>query len=932
MKTTRRSGGWAMVILWISGLVLPALAGYPWLFCPFPKAGLGLHAAGLAAAILLTWRPLNERISRRPWPALGLLLGVLGIVLGAAFQILHHPSIQELPLFGKAFGGIASPGWILAGLAGLFWWIALLLKAPAPACPKWIAGLIFPLLATAALAGFLSGLRFLVTTSGYSVAYENLLQAGVSGWTVFLMAGLGLLNLYLFSHWALQSMRVYSLELPARVLWFAAVSLFLLIPAPSGWTGLSPVPAALLGFSYLLLFDLFLDYRNSGLAWALVWALFFAGLSATMIARYRQEKDLLVLQDRAQTALSEGLPQEKSPTNRMYVYYLEQKWKEGAWNMVWIEQGRRVQVVGAPDVRLAKRFDQGASLPGRAYSFLSKKKIQGNRVISSRINKERVSVWVGDPRGAWVYADQKRPGIMPVLALFSLFFIGLLVLTAFLAWANRRWNFLPSPTTLPFQWGPRFRNRLQRAVLAVVLVPIVLFTLISIPYFRLSAIQDQENRIIQRANDARQTATQAIRLWKERGDAPRDSALTILLNRLSGYYDLDFDLYDTEKGLLRASSHLALYEKGLKSKQIPPEVLKALTKENRPFLFQKEWMPSMEYQVLYLPFSSQETDTSLILGVPFQSAEDLVSPALQDFFGSILMVSVFLLLITGSAAMLLANQLTAPLLQISEYLRTLKIGDNQYLPTPGRDDEIGELVAAYNAAVQQVEVSAEQLRLTEREKAWREMAKQVAHEIKNPLTPMKLSIQYLLHAYRQQPDKIGQLLPNAAQTLTEQIDGLAQIATAFSHFAQMPTAENERFLLAEAIQASVGLFGQQKGIGFVSPEEPVWVLADKKQIVRVFNNLLNNALQAIPQERTPKISISMAHDANRATVRVTDNGLGIPESVQDKVFSPNFTTKSSGMGLGLAMCKNMIQQAGGRIYFETEQGMGTTFFVELPTH
>ena len=931
MKTTRRSGGWALVILWITGLLLPALAGYPWLFCPSAKFGLALHMAGLVILVLLTRQPINTWISRRPWPALALLLGVLGIVLWAAFHVLHHPSLQELPLLAKEFDGTASPGWILTSLAGLFWWIVLVLKAPSPAWPKWIADPLYPLLATAALTGFLSGLRFLVTTSAHGVAYENLLQAGMSGWMVFLIAGLGLQNVYLFSQWALQSMRARSMELPARLLWFGVASLFLLIPAVSGWTGLSPVPAALLGFSYLLLFDLFLDYRNSGLVWALVWAVFFALLSAVMITSFRQEKDVAVLQDRAHKALSEGLPQEKSPTNRLYVYFMEEKGKEGGWNMARIEKGRLAQVVGDPDTNLAKGFAQKASLPGHAYSFLPKKKTGGNQVTSSSVGKERVSVWVGNPGGAWVYADQKRPGILPVLALSSLFFLGLLVLTAFLAWANQRWGFLPSPTTLPFQWGSRFRNRLQRTVLAMVLVPIILFTVISIPYFRLSAIQDQENRVIKRANDARQTAMQAIRLWQEGGNGLSDSSLNSLLNQLSGYYDLDFDLYDTQ-GELWASSHLVLYEKGLKSKKLPSEALEALTKGNRPFLFRKEWMPAMEYQVLYLPLFSKGTAASLILGVPFQSAEDLVGPALQDFLGSILMVSVFLLLITGSGAMLLANQLTAPLLQISEHLRTMRIGGNQYLPSTGSDDEIGELVAGYNAAVQQVEASAEQLRQTEREKAWREMAKQVAHEIKNPLTPMKLSIQYLLHAYRQQPDKIGQLLPNAAQTLTEQIDGLAQIATSFSHFAQMPTAENERFLLAEAIQASVGLFGPEKGIDFVPPLEQVWVLADKKQVVRVFNNLLNNALQAIPQEREPTISISMVHDAHWATVRVTDNGLGIPESVQDKVFAPNFTTKSSGMGLGLAMCKNMVQQAGGKIYFETQQGIGTTFFVELPTH
>ncbi|MBK8042340.1 MAG: hypothetical protein IPK21_06550 [Haliscomenobacter sp.] len=291
-------------------------------------------ACGRACCSGADYLAASERVDQPP--PLACARSAFGCAWGhgmGSFPGITPSCSSETPVAGARIWGIASPGWILAGLAGLFWWVALLHKAPAPAWPKWVAGLVFPLLAAAALAGFLSGLRFLVTTATHGVAYENLLQAGMSGWTVFLIAGLGLQNLYLFSQWALQAMRARSPELPARVLLFAVVSSVMLIPSVSGWTGLSPVPAALFGFSYLLLFDLFLDYRNSGLAWSLVWALFFALLSAAMIARYRQEKDIRVLQDRAQKALSEGLPQEKKPTNRLYVFFLEKKGRKapGTW-------------------------------------------------------------------------------------------------------------------------------------------------------------------------------------------------------------------------------------------------------------------------------------------------------------------------------------------------------------------------------------------------------------------------------------------------------------------------------------------------------------------------------------------------------------------------------------------------------------------------
>jgi signal transduction histidine kinase len=198
---------------------------------------------------------------------------------------------------------------------------------------------------------------------------------------------------------------------------------------------------------------------------------------------------------------------------------------------------------------------------------------------------------------------------------------------------------------------------------------------------------------------------------------------------------------------------------------------------------------------------------------------------------------------------------------------------------------------------------------------------------------MKLSIQYLLHAYQREPERIGTLLPDAAATLSEQVDGLARIATEFSNFAQMPQAENQPVPLAEALLVSVELFRQgQNTLHVELPEEEIWVFADRRLLVRVFNNLLQNAFQAIPPERIPDIQVQLDTLGPTARIRFRDNGTGIPEAIQESVFYPNFTTKSSGMGLGLAICRNIILQAGGSIYFRTIENQGTEFFIELPLH
>jgi two-component system nitrogen regulation sensor histidine kinase NtrY len=231
--------------------------------------------------------------------------------------------------------------------------------------------------------------------------------------------------------------------------------------------------------------------------------------------------------------------------------------------------------------------------------------------------------------------------------------------------------------------------------------------------------------------------------------------------------------------------------------------------------------------------------------------------------------------------------------------------------------------------------SAEKLARSERESAWREMAKQIAHEIKNPLTPMKLSVQHLQRSSGEEPGKREQNLKRITQTLIEQIDNLSAIATEFSNFAKMPRTINEEVDLKREIIKISKLFLSNEDIEIqttFSKKVPAVVLADREQLSRVFINLLKNAIQAIPEDRNGKISISMETTESKAVVKVTDNGRGIPAELGDKLFQPNCTTKSSGMGMGLAIVKNIIEHAGGMIRYETLPGEWTSFIVELPLY
>ncbi len=251
-------------------------------------------------------------------------------------------------------------------------------------------------------------------------------------------------------------------------------------------------------------------------------------------------------------------------------------------------------------------------------------------------------------------------------------------------------------------------------------------------------------------------------------------------------------------------------------------------------------------------------------------------------------------------------------------------------------DELGDLIHQYNHMIGQLEENTRKLRQSEREGAWREMARQVAHEIKNPLTPMKLSIQHLLRVQEAQPERVVPLLQRTAHTLIEQIDSLSRIASEFSNFAQMPKADNRPVNLNELLQKAFDLFEKNQpgnlDLYLSLPEKTCTVFGDKEHLVRVLNNLITNAIQAIPDTRRGEVSILMDIRSNlqHILIEIRDNGSGISEAAQEKVFSPYFTTKNSGTGLGLALTKNMIEAMGGEIYFRTVPDQGTSFFIVLP--
>jgi two-component system nitrogen regulation sensor histidine kinase NtrY len=276
--------------------------------------------------------------------------------------------------------------------------------------------------------------------------------------------------------------------------------------------------------------------------------------------------------------------------------------------------------------------------------------------------------------------------------------------------------------------------------------------------------------------------------------------------------------------------------------------------------------------------------------------------------------------------------LTEPLKLITQKIKRTTLGRNEPLEWYN-NDEIGMMVGEYNKMLVNLEASKQALSRSEKESAWREMAQQVAHEIKNPLTPMKLTLQHLQRILFRD-EELSEQSSRAINTLLSQVDNLNDIATSFSAFAKMPVPKNEVFEITVLTLDTVNLYESDADtkVSTHIQERPLFVLGDPQLMSRIITNLILNAIQSVPQGRKPEVEVWLYTNLSRTSVilEVKDNGSGIPDEIHDKVFIPNFSTKYAGSGIGLAVAKRGIEHAGGKIWFETQKDIGTTFFIELP--
>lgn len=467
----------------------------------------------------------------------------------------------------------------------------------------------------------------------------------------------------------------------------------------------------------------------------------------------------------------------------------------------------------------------------------------------------------------------------------------------------------------------RLSTRIMYIILTCVLAVFIYIFFMSIRYVHTN-FEHRQRKELQTRSEYIQAFMRSLYYWDVALSPANAEGLSVDLHDLALDMNQDIHVYSLS-GELLASSNAALFNNGTLSRRMAPEAF--FNERHEAICY--EYLASRPYLVSYVPFHNGSFVTIGYIAVPYFMSEQTRNEEVDELLERLLPPYLIVLLLALFFSFWAAKSMTAPILMLTDKMRHFEIGGkNNHIDYPYHD-ELGALVERYNLLVDQVEESAEKLANAEREGAWRTMARQIAHEINNPLTPMKLSVQKL--QLKHGTEQFDAYFDKTTRMLISEIDNLAHIAQSFSTFAKQPDVVTSEVDIAEKLSNVITLQrenDEQIPIRYVGADSGILVRADKEQVSQVFVNIIRNALQASPTDII--VVLNAAYSEREVQISISDDGTGIPADIQARIFRPNFTTKSNGNGLGLAISKHIIEGSGGRIEFETSD-KGTTFYIYL---
>ncbi len=547
-------------------------------------------------------------------------------------------------------------------------------------------------------------------------------------------------------------------------------------------------------------------------------------------------------------------------------------------------------------------------------------------------------LWYNSGNGKLVLVVKRNTWVLESLTLFAYLFVSFLVIIflfqsgSYLFTHRFQW----SKFKQAFHWN--IRSQIQATIIFLSVFSFIVIGIATISFFIIRFNRNNEDRLSKSIQVMANEIDNRLRTQLEFDDVLTVSNMSEMddlekkIADISDLHNVDINYYDT-KGNLKISTQPYIYNKHLLSEKMHPEAYLQLHANKSIRYLQSEKVGQFNFLSIYVPLVDEQGNNYAYLNIPYLNSQTELTQEISGFLATLINLNAFIFLVAGAIAFFLTNRIIQSFSLIGEKMQQVNLSKVNEVIEWNRKDEIGILVAEFNKMVHTLESSAEALAQSEREGAWREMARQVAHEIKNPLTPMKLSIQYLQKSIEAGSPNVKELSQKMAVTLIEQIDQLSKIAGDFSQFANIGNAKLETFDINESVNSVIQLYQTYPKLQIMGQleQEPLFVQSDKLQLNRLLTNLIKNAVEAGEDNHTDLVvKIYVQKEATTLLLTIKDYSGGIPESLAQHLFKPNFTTKSSGTGLGLAICKGIVEKAKGTIWFETQEGQGTTFFIRLP--
>lgn len=473
------------------------------------------------------------------------------------------------------------------------------------------------------------------------------------------------------------------------------------------------------------------------------------------------------------------------------------------------------------------------------------------------------------------------------------------------------------------------RARIFVTMVGLVVATSVLIAGVTVYQYKEQSQDYHQNRLKRKEEQLRKSLHYFLREEKNKNQDLMKIFQDPEIYQIADIHNLNFVIYDLEGNFVKSSQAKLDYE--VIPQCLDVEILNQIDDSEGHRYVEKQAAAGEQYRASYFYLVDDQFKPIGILNLPYYEDNSASALELREFLGRLSLVYLLMLISAVLLSYFVSKYITRSLKAISSKIDQTRLSErNEKIFLNNPSHEIGDLINAYNAMVDELEESAALLAKSEREQAWREMAKQVAHEIKNPLTPMRLTVQSFQRKFDPEDPEVTQKLNEYSNTLIQQIDTMSSIASAFSNFADMPAQQNETLNIVGVVRLALEIFNE-KYIHFIAEEEEIIAKLDRTQLIRIITNLVKNAIQAIPLEQENKrILISIVKEGQEAKIMVADNGVGIRDSHTAKVFEPKFTTKSSGMGLGLAMVKKIVETYKGSIGFTSTEGKGTVFTVKLP--